>query len=111
MLDSHGRELQQGGATLLDLARMDISDIDKRIHNIEIIGATDVTNKLCGSGGASFVYAPQKGAIPRDVELLDRALRHYAEIIQRDVGIDVLELDRAGVAGGLGAGLVAFCNG
>src|SRR5690348_16151766 len=39
---------------------------------------------------------------------LDAALHHFAEIIQRDLGVDVEQLPGAGAAGGLGAGLVAF---
>jgi len=110
LLDKNGRELHRGGATLSHLARIDVSNIDRRIHGVEIIGATDVINTLCGLSGASFVYAPQKGATPQDVELLDKALQHYAKIIQRDLGIDVLSLPRGGAAGGLGAGIAAFCN-
>ena len=55
-----------------------------------------------------MVYGPQKGATPALVEELDAALRRLAEVIRRDVGIDVLSLPRAGAAGGIGAGLVAF---
>jgi glycerate kinase len=42
------------------------------------------------------------------VEELDAALRHFAEIVERDLGVDVLDLPGGGAAGGLGAGLVAF---
>src|SRR6266568_240953 len=38
----------------------------------------------------------------------DIALKHFAEIIRRDLGVDVDQLPGAGAAGGLGAGLVAF---
>jgi len=54
------------------------------------------------------VFAPQKGASPEDVLLLDRALGHLAAVIHRDLGADVRGLPGAGAAGGLGAGLVAF---
>jgi glycerate kinase len=39
---------------------------------------------------------------------LDAALHHFAEVIRRDLGVDVEQLPGAGAAGGLGAGLVAF---
>ena len=70
--------------------------------------ASDVTNPLTGPSGASAVYGPQKGATPEMVAELDAALRHFAEIIRRDLGRDVEPLPGAGAAGGLGAGLVAF---
>jgi glycerate kinase len=39
---------------------------------------------------------------------LDAALKRLAEVIRRDLEIDVEQLPGAGAAGGLGAGLVAF---
>ena len=65
-------------------------------------------NPLCGPQGASVVYGPQKGATPEMVCELDAALAHYAAIIERDLGVRVLEVAGAGAAGGLGAGLAAF---
>ena len=43
--------------------------------------------------------------------VLDDNLRHLAEIIQRDLGENVLNMPGAGAAGGLGAGAVAFLKG
>ena len=45
------------------------------------------------------------------VSLLDNNLKHYANIIKEQIGMDVLEVPGAGAAGGLGAGLMAFLNG
>jgi glycerate kinase len=70
--------------------------------------ASDVDNPLLGPEGASAVYGPQKGATPEDVELLDRALARYADVVAREVGEDVRDRPGAGAAGGLGAGLMAF---
>src|SRR5439155_23253242 len=50
----------------------------------------------------------QKGATPEMVMELDAALKRFAQIIRRDLGVDVEQLPGAGAAGGLGAGLVAF---
>jgi glycerate kinase len=74
----------------------------------EVDVACDVTNPLTGPRGASAVYGPQKGATPDMVAELDAALHHFAEVIRRDLGVDVEQLPGAGAAGGLGAGLVAF---
>jgi glycerate kinase len=110
LLAVDGHELAPGGASLLSLARIDMSNADKRTYNVEIVAATDVTNTLCGPTGASCIYGPQKGATREDVKLLDEALWHYAEIIQSYLATDVLSLPRGGAAGGLGAGLAAFCR-
>ena len=42
-----------------------------------LIGATDVTNPLCGDSGASAIYGPQKGATPEMVAELDAALANF----------------------------------
>jgi glycerate kinase len=70
--------------------------------------ACDVTNPLTGPRGAAPVYGPQKGATPEMAEQLDANLGHFAEVIERDLGVAVSHLPGAGAAGGLGAGLVAF---
>ena len=101
----------EGGAALSRLDRIDASGLYPGLKDATIIGATDVINPLCGPTGASAVYGPQKGATPEIVAELDLALAHYAEIVKRDLGKDVLDLPRAGAAGGLGAGLAAFLDG
>jgi glycerate kinase len=108
LLDAQGRELGPGGEALLDLARVDVSGLDPTVRTASFVVATDVDNPLVGPSGAAAVYGPQKGATPADVILLDRALRHYAAVLYRDLGIDVRGLPGAGAAGGLGGGLVAF---
>jgi len=110
LLDAHGNDLPDGGAALARLARIDISQLERRLKNVELQVACDVKNPLCGKNGASFVYGPQKGASTADVALLDAALEHYAEIIERDLGEKVRDVPGAGAAGGLGAGLLAFCK-
>jgi glycerate kinase len=108
LLHRDGHELPAGGAALLDLHAVDISGMDRRLRAAAVTGATDVRNPLCGPEGASAVYGPQKGATPDDVRLLDAALGRYAEVIARDLGVDVAGVPGAGAAGGLGAGLLAF---
>jgi glycerate kinase len=107
-LDARGRELPPGGAALARLERIDCSGLDPRLPECEVVAATDVTNPLCGPEGASLVYGPQKGASEDVARDLDAALRRYGEIVERDVGVSVLDAQGAGAAGGLGAGLIAF---
>jgi glycerate kinase len=42
------------------------------------------------------------------VEALDRGLRNLADVIQKQMGLEVADMPGAGAAGGLGAGLSAF---
>ena len=108
LLDARGESIRPGGAALRYLDRIDASAAYPLLTNLRCVGATDVTNPLCGPQGASAVYGPQKGADSAAIEELDAALVHYASIIKRDLGVDVAELQGAGAAGGLGAGLIAF---
>lgn len=109
-LDNAGQPLPNGGAALAKLASIDISNVHPRLGEATIIGATDVTNPLCGPTGASAVYGPQKGASPEVVAELDAALANFARVVQQDLGKDVLDRPGSGAAGGLGAGLMAFAG-
>lgn len=110
LLDAQEQELPPGGAALARLAHIVSETLDPRLHESVVQVACDVDNPLCGPNGAAAIYGPQKGATPTMVRELDEALRHYATIVKRDLGMDVLDLPGAGAAGGLGAGLVAFLN-
>jgi glycerate 2-kinase len=109
-VDAWGEALTPGGAPLAQLDRIDVSGLDRRLSRTRVVAAADVTNPLCGPEGASLVYGPQKGASPVVARELDAALRQYADIVERDVGVPVLGSPGAGAAGGLGAGLIAFAR-
>ena len=110
-LDAQGGPLPDGGAALTRLERIDVSGLDHRLADTTVIGATDVTNPLCGPTGASAIYGPQKGATPEMVAELDDALGNFARVVERDLGLEVSERSGSGAAGGLGAGLMAFAGG
>lgn len=110
LLNAQGKALGQGGGELETLARIDVSELDARLKTCRIEVACDVTNPLTGDQGASAIFGPQKGATGETVARLDHALHHYATIIQRDLDVDVLTLAGGGAAGGMGAGLYAFCG-
>lgn len=110
LLNAQGNALGHGGGELASLARIDVSKLDPRLKTCRIEVACDVTNPLTGAQGASAIFGPQKGATGETIALLDNALHHYARIIQRDLDVDVLTLAGGGAAGGMGAGLYAFCG-
>ncbi len=110
LLTTEGTGIARGGAALATLAHISTTTIDARLQECTVEVACDVTNPLCGPTGASAVYGPQKGATPEMVVELDEALAHYAQIIERDLGVSVRDIPGAGAAGGLGAGLMAFLH-
>lgn len=107
-LDDSGEDFLPVGGNLNRLAKIDIS---KQMKLPEITVMCDIDNPLCGPTGASAVFGPQKGANPDMVPVLDANLRHLAEIVKRDIGVDIADLPGAGAAGGMGGGAVAFWNG
>lgn len=66
----------------------------------------DVSNPLCGENGSAYVFAPQKGASPEQVLMLDEQLREAAAEYP-----EVALMPGAGAAGGLGFAVVAYLKG
>ncbi len=110
-LNAEAQEIAPIGENLSQINRIDISKRDPRLNNVHLAVACDVDNLLTGANGASKVYGPQKGATPKQVEQLEQGLENLALCIYKDLGINVLHLAGGGAAGGLGAGLHAFCGG
>ncbi|OES46426.1 glycerate kinase [Domibacillus iocasae] len=97
-----------GGEDLLHVQSIDLSMIDPRLKDTPIDVACNWTNVLCGEKGVARVFGPQKGASPRQVQLLSDAFDHYAKLIENEIGIQVGHMPGSGASGGLGAALLAF---
>ncbi|WP_392564805.1 glycerate kinase [Orbus wheelerorum] len=110
LLDRNGKQIGYGGQALANLNQIDISQMDPRLQHCDFEVACDVTNPLTGKNGASVIFGPQKGANTADIKLLDNNLKHFAQMIKRDLGIDVEHIPGTGAAGGMGAALLAFLN-
>ena len=108
LTDSDGNDIARGGIALLDLVNIDVSGLDPRLANVNVVVACDVNNPLCGTRGASAIFGPQKGATAEDIQELDAALANFAEIIAKNLHKDVAEIPGAGASGGLAAGLMGF---
>jgi glycerate kinase len=106
LLDAHQQPIGAGGGCLQDLAAIDLSGLDKRLADVEIVVACDVDNPLCGEKGASAVFGPQKGATAEMVQALDSGLQHFAALAARDLGLDIQSPAGAGAAGGMGGGVL-----
>ncbi|MFC6996794.1 glycerate kinase [Rufibacter roseus] len=100
--DASGASVQPIGASLGLITQIDFSTLDPRIKDCTIKVASDVQNPLCGPEGASYVYGPQKGANPEQVELLDQGMQNYANLVERAIKKPLQEIPGAGAAGGLG---------
>ncbi|MFI1391882.1 glycerate kinase [Streptomyces griseoaurantiacus] len=105
LLDAGGAPVPPGGGGLAALASADLSGLDPRLAEAELVLAADVDNPLTGPKGAAAVYGPQKGASPQDVRALDAALARFAGVLEASLGARAAECAAtpgAGAAGGLG---------
>jgi glycerate 2-kinase len=106
--DKNGKRLLPIGKSLLEVEKIDDTHVVKDKIAIEV--ACDVENPLYGENGAAYVYAKQKGASQEDIEYLDKGLKHFSQKVSEFIGKDYSQVAGAGAAGGLGFGLMAFCN-
>lgn len=106
--DKSGKEFVPTGATLEQIANIDLSELNILLQGIEVVAMCDIDNPLYGPTGAAYVFAPQKGADADTVKLLDANLVAAADTVKARLGIDVADIPGAGAAGGMGAGMVAF---
>ncbi|MEU6854444.1 glycerate kinase [Actinacidiphila alni] len=107
LLDHDGAPVPPGGGPLAALATADLSGLDPRLAETEVVLASDVDNPLLGPKGAAAVYGPQKGASAADVAALDAALGHYVAVLAEAAGpsaASAAEAPGAGAAGGIGYG-------
>ena len=111
LLDAANHDVPPGGGNLHLIRRIDAGGLDPRWREIELIIASDVDNPTLGSAGAAAVFAPQKGASPAQVEVLEANLSHFFTLIAEQIGVDVRAARGGGAAGALSAGLMAFLGG
>lgn len=107
-LDKAGQRIKNLPAGLVDLAAIDISNLDPRFGTTDITVLCDVNNPLLGPEGAAAEFGPQKGASPQEVKQLEAALQRFAGIVRRQLQIDLTHLPKGGTAGGAAAGLHAM---
>lgn len=110
-LDVKGRAFVPTGGTLTQIAHIRMEGLRETLAGAEVTVMCDIDNPLCGPAGAAAVFGPQKGADAAMVARMDAGLRHLAETLEKDVGMEVLTLAGGGSAGGFGAGAAAFFGG
>ena len=107
-LDQFNKELLPIGQSLLEIAKIDDSNLLFNKNNITVKVISDVQNPLTGQQGAACVYGAQKGANIEEIKLLDKGLNTLAKQLVKQAYPDINQLSGAGAAGGLGGGAVAF---
>lgn len=101
-LDAQGNQLQPVGENLQLVSSIDSTGRHPDLDKTEFVVACDVKAPLYGRNGAAYVFAPQKGADQKMVEMLDAGLRHFSEVSSAMAGYDCSQMQGTGAAGGLG---------
>ena len=76
-----------------------------RLRGVELNVACDVGIRFVE---AAQVFAPQKGATPAQVKLLQGRLERLVQVYENDYGVQVADLLGGGAAGGLAGGLACL---
>ena len=108
--DEKNNELKPTPSSFIYLSRIDLTSMDKRINQTELVVLCDVKNKLLGNEGAAAVFGPQKGAKPTEIDFLKTSLLKFSELVLKQTGKDMSAMEHGGAAGGVAAGLSAVMN-
>lgn len=108
--DEEGKDTGTGGGELGRIKEIGYSELKRKANDINFIAACDVVNPLTGPGGATYVFAPQKGADKNMLDSLEKNMIAYSQILYKMFNKDVSAIPGSGAAGGLGAALMAFLN-
>ena len=99
-----------GGTATCDggVGMMSVPGLREALGGCSIELLCDVDNPFIGPRGAARVFAPQKGASPADVEILEERMEALARVMLSETGKDVGNMPGAGAAGGLGGAFMAY---
>jgi len=109
-LDSNNKEVESNAKGLYALRYIDSSKKDSRLLDSTFTVVTDYNGDFSGLHGVAYTYGPRKGATPLMIESLDRGLRNFSLVVEKEIGVDVEKIRGAGAGGGVGAGLCSFLN-
>lgn len=110
-LNANGEVLSPSGQAMCQAAALRRTPLFSTFEHCKFYFATDVRSPFCGKDGATYVFAPQKGANAEDVELLDKGLSHLAALYLETFHREVQSRPSMGAAGGLSGGLYAAFGG
>ena len=107
-----GKAVGVFGKDLLEVRHLDISSLDKRLAQREIIIACDVKNSLLGKAGATFVYGPQKGLKTiAELNRFEDAFSRVSNLLENVFSKEATKVAGTGAAGGLAYALFLASKG
>jgi glycerate 2-kinase len=109
-IDKTGTEISDLPLGLIELQRMELDSLDKRLQSVEMHLLCDVRNKLLGAHGSAATFGPQKGANENDVKFLEKCLSNFAQVVFKTNAVQIENRRSGGAAGGVAAGLAGICS-
>lgn len=109
--DNERRKIRNGAMGLGSICGICTDNVLPQLKSCRFSIACDVTNPLCGENGCSYVFAPQKGAKAEDIPIMDRNIRHFADIAAEFGFESDIDHSGSGAAGGLGYAFRTFLGG
>lgn len=106
--DENGKEILPRGGNLSSIARIDTENLDPTFLQASFTLLSDVDNPLLGEKGATFTFAPQKGARKEDLPLLEEGKKHLALLTEKTTGRKVKDIPGSGAAGGLAGAFLSY---
>ena len=110
LLNSRGEQIPRGAAGLAELVCITDDDVLPELWHCSFKIACDVANPLCGANGCSAVFAPQKGAKPADIPVMDEWLAKFAKLTKLTHPAANPNHPGAGAAGGLGFAFLSYTD-
>ena len=110
LLDEKGEQIPFGAEGLSKLVRITDDDVMPELSECRFRIACDVTNPLCGDNGCSAVFAPQKGASPESISIMNKWLANFAELTKTINPNADPGYPGAGASGGLGFAFLSYTN-
>lgn len=107
----NGERFIPTGGNLKEICSIDITDLRKRLQEVNIRAMCDIDNPLCGDKGASVIFGPQKGADEEDVRKLEDNMKCLGKYLEQFFKCKIMNIPGAGAAGGMGAGIKVFMQG
>lgn len=108
ILDSNGCEIRNGAQDLSQIASVHLENVLPELSECSFQVACDVSNPLCGKNGATYIYGPQKGLLPGQLETIDQGMKHYSQIAENTLHRIVSDIPGTGAAGGMGFAFMCF---
>lgn len=115
LLAAHGKGCTRllvglGGSAICDGGRgmLEVAGVRELLGQLQVELLCDVDAPLLGPRGAARMFAPQKGASPEEVEILEGQMQDWTRQVRSDTGVSLEDLPGAGAAGGLGGAFMAY---